>query len=149
MWCNTETSTHPRMRRVSRGQSAQTTARDANEHPLAMRTECSKCVKSDLVKSSILLTCIGRRREIYNTFTFDNDDDNMKFNIIIEKFDEYCSPRKNITFQRHNFFTCHQKEGQSFDQFVTELKKLSQECEFGELCNSLIRDVVFNGSLRQ
>ena len=32
--------------------------------------------KSKKVKSSILLTCIGKRaREIYNTFTFANDED--------------------------------------------------------------------------
>ena len=111
-------------------------------------TAAEKDKKSDLVKSSILLTCIGKKgREIYNTFTFNNIDDNMKFNLIIEKFDEYCSPRKNITFLRYKFFTCRQKEGQSFDQFVTELKKLSQECEFGELCNSLIRDVIIMGLL--
>ena len=69
----------------------------------------------------------------------------MKYNEIIKHFDEYSSPQKNITFQRYKFFTCGQKEGQSFDQFVTELKKLSQECEFGELRNSFIRDVIIMG----
>ena len=58
-------------------------------------TAAEKDKKSDLVKSSTLLTCIGKKvSEIYNTFTFENDDDNMKFNIIIEKFDEYCSPER-------------------------------------------------------
>ena len=32
-------------------------------------------------------------------------------------------------------------------KFVTEFKKLSQDCEFGELCNSLIRDVIIMGLL--
>ncbi len=36
--CNTETSTHPRMRRVSWGQSAQTTTRDAGFAILRMNT---------------------------------------------------------------------------------------------------------------
>ena len=58
-------------------------------------TAAEKDKKSDLVKSSVLLTCIGKKaREIYNTFTFENDDENMKFNIIIEKFDEYCFPER-------------------------------------------------------
>lgn len=109
-------------------------------------TATEKDKKSDQVKSSILLTCIGKKgREIYNTFIFDSDEDKMKFKAIVEKFDEYCSPRKNITFQRYKFFTCRQKEGQSFGQFVTELKKLSQDCEFGQLANSLIRDVIIMG----
>ena len=112
-------------------------------------TAAQKDRKSEVVKSSILLSCIGKKgREIYNTFTFENDDDNMKFNTLIQKFDEYCSLRKNITFQRYKFFTCRQEEGQSFDdQFVTELKKLRQECEFGGLCNSLICDVITMGLL--
>ena len=56
-------------------------------------TAAKKDRKSDPVKSSILLTCIGRKgRKIYNTFTFENDYDDMKFNILIQKFDEYCSP---------------------------------------------------------
>ena len=50
-------------------------------------TEAS--AKSDKVKSSILLTCIGKHgREIYNTFTFDSAADTMKFDFILQKFDE-------------------------------------------------------------
>ena len=104
--------------------------------------------KSDAIKSSILLTCIGKKgREVYNTFTFATDHDKMKFTKIIEKMDEFCTPCKNITFSRYNFFTCRQREGESFDDFVTNLKKLSQDCEFGTLCDSLIRDVIIIGIL--
>ena len=49
--------------------------------------------------------------------------------------------------------TYKQKEGQSFDEFMTQLKKLSSDCEFGELKKSLIKDIVVIGvadeSLRQ
>ena len=61
--------------------------------------------KSEKIKSSILLTCIGKHaREVYNTFTFAEPDDNMKVGPILEKFTEYCNPRKNITFTRYQFF---------------------------------------------
>ena len=66
----------------------------------------------------------------------------MKFCKILEKFDEYCNPRKNLTFLRYKFFTYRQKEGKSFDDSVTLLKKLSADHKFGELKNSLIRDVI-------
>ena len=56
--------------------------------------------KPDKVKSSILLSCIGKRgREIYNTFTF-AEGDNMKTSKIPEQFDQYCLPQKNLTFLR-------------------------------------------------
>ena len=38
-----------------------------------------------------------------------------------------------------------QKEGQSFDEFMIQLKKLSIDCEFGGLKNSLIKDIVVIG----
>ena len=105
-----------------------------------------KDAKSDKIKSSILLHCIGQKgREIYDCFTFESNDDKMKFSKILEKFDEYCNPRKNLTFLCYKFFTCRQKEGESSDDFVTQLKKLSANYEFGELKDSLIWDVIIIG----
>ena len=98
------------------------------------------------VKSSILLHCIGHKgREIYNTFLVEPREHSMIFTKIIEKFDEYCIPRKSITFLRHKFFTHRQVQGQSFDEFVTSLRKLSADSEFGDLNSSLIRDIIVVG----
>ena len=77
--------------------------------------------KSDNIKTSIFLTCIGKQGlEIYNTFTRASDEEKMKLKPVMEKFEAYCKPRKNITLIRHHFFTYRQSEGQSFDGFVTE-----------------------------
>jgi transposase InsO family protein len=104
--------------------------------------------KTDNTKTSILLTCIGKQGlEIYNTFVFRNDGDKMKLKPVMEKFEAYCKPRKNITLIRHHFFTYKQGEGQTFDAFITELKKRSSQCEFGTLRDSLIRDMVVIGVL--
>ena len=64
---------------------------------------------------------------------------------MLEKFTSYCNPRKNITILRHKFFTCKQVEGQSFNDFVTELKKHVSECEFGDLTTSLTKDMIVCG----
>ena len=66
----------------------------------------------------------------------------MKFNIVIEKFKEYCNPRTNVTFLTYKFVTYKQIDGQSFDEFVTELKKRSAKCQFGTLRNELVRDFI-------
>ena len=101
--------------------------------------------KANKVKSSILLTCIGPQgREIYNTFNFE-EGEHMNFDSIIKQFDEYCLPKKNLTLIRHRFFTYTQKEGQSFSEFIVQLKKLSTDCEFNELKESLIRDMIIVG----
>ena len=91
-------------------------------------TATEKNKKSDEFKSSILLTCIGLRgRKVYNTFVFDDDSMKMNFSNILQQFDDYCSHQKNVTFLRYKCFSYRQSEGQCFDYFVTELKKLSKE----------------------
>ena len=60
--------------------------------------------------------------EVDNTFTWDDADDKNKVNKIIEKFDQYCNLRKNITWERHKFSTQNQQPGESIDQYVTNLK---------------------------
>ena len=116
-------------------------------------TTTEKTKKPDEVKPSILSTCIGpRRREVSDTFVFDDVSMKMNFNNILQQFDDYCSPKKNVTFLRYTFLSYRQSEGQCFVQykildnnFPTELKKRSKECEFSDLQNSLIIDMIVIG----
>ena len=55
---------------------------------------------------------------------------------------KYCNPRKKIIIPRHKFFTYRQQEGQNFYDFVTELKILTSECQFRNLQDSLIKDMI-------
>ena len=99
--------------------------------------------KSNEVKTSRLLTAVGEKaRHVYYTFTFDNEEDSMKLDVVLKKFDEYMSPKKNLTYMNYRFFAYNQDEGQSIDESITELKSRSEHCEFGDLKNSLIRDKI-------
>ena len=60
---------------------------------------------------------------MHNIFTFNEDGDKFKLKVVLERFQEYCNPRVNITFLRHLFFTCREEDGQTFDEFISELKK--------------------------
>ena len=60
----------------------------------------------------MLLTCIGKQeRETYDTFEFENTAGKLKLKAVLKKFEEYCNPRGNTTFERHKFFTYRQKKG--------------------------------------
>ena len=79
-----------------------------------MATESAE--KAQAIQTTIFLTCIGKQGlEIYNTFTFSNEEDKMKLKPVVERFEAYCKPRKNITLVRHNFLTPKQHHGVSFD----------------------------------
>ena len=62
----------------------------------------------------------------------------MRLASVLEKIPEYCKPRRNISILRHKFFASV--------YFVAELKKLSSECEFETLHDSVIKDMIVCGT---
>ena len=72
-----------------------------------------------------------------------------KIEVLFAKFDEYCEPRKNIIMERYKFNTRVQRNDETADQYVTELKLLAKNCEFGILESELIRDRVVYGIMSE
>ena len=102
--------------------------------------------KEEKTKAATLLHVVGTEAlEVYNTFTWDSAGDEMKVEPIMAKFEAYCNPRKNVTWERHVFNTRSQLPGEPIDHFVTDLRMKAKTCEFGELTDSLIRDRVVEG----
>ncbi|XP_037292617.1 uncharacterized protein LOC119188801 [Manduca sexta] len=98
----------------------------------------------DDAKISLLLHVMGDEGiEIYNTFEFEKETRN--YETIVEKFDSYFQPLKNETMCRHLFFTRNKGCEESFEEYVMALKKLSQDCAFENLRDSLIRDQIIRG----
>ncbi|KAL4719941.1 hypothetical protein ACJJTC_019252 [Scirpophaga incertulas] len=94
---------------------------------------------------AVLLHCMGEQCvEIYNTFNF-NDEEEKKFDSVIDQFNKYFIPIQNECFNSHIFFSRNQLDGEKIDSYVTELKKLASDCNFGELKNRLIRDRIVAG----
>ncbi|KAK3741617.1 hypothetical protein QZH41_019256 [Actinostola sp. cb2023] len=103
--------------------------------------------KHEKIQYSTFLTIAGEDAlEIYNTFTFEEAEAN-KVKPLIKKFEAYCNPRKNVTYERHKFNTRCQEPDEKIDRYVTELRKLAKSCEFSELTDSLIRDRIVCGIL--
>ena len=87
--------------------------------------------------------------EVYNTFTFGENEDRTNLEHVIDKFTNYCTPKKNVVFERYQFFSRAQSSGEAIELFVTDLKKKSLTCEFGDLRESLIRDRIVCGVTSQ
>ncbi|UYV61625.1 K02A2.6-like [Cordylochernes scorpioides] len=107
-------------------------------------TEIDK--KSIPRQRAILLYNIGELAlDIYSTFKIQETDASPTVPDILELFDGHFKPYKNTTYKRYQFFTTEQGENQNFDDYVTELKNKSMDCEFGELADSLVRDRIIIG----
>ncbi|GBL90205.1 hypothetical protein AVEN_130322-1 [Araneus ventricosus] len=77
--------------------------------------------KTESQKVAILLHVIGEEcLEIYNAFS---KVSSASMNDILAKFEAHFVPQCNITYERQRLFLLVQREGQSVDDFITELRR--------------------------
>lgn len=101
--------------------------------------------KPEARKVAILLHVAGEEAmEKFETFGL-TDDQKKKLDDVLKAFDEFCTPKVNERVERHIFFTRVQNSGENFTCFLTDLKKLSASCDFGDLKDSLIKDRIICG----
>lgn len=67
-----------------------------------------------------------------NTFEFEPEENKKKINVVLTKFDDYRSPRKNTSFERFEFWNQSQQEGETINQFVIALKRMIKNYEYTE-----------------
>ena len=109
-------------------------------------TSTEKHKKSDDIKIAILLRCLGREAlKVFNTFQFESEDEKKTYANVLKKFQSYCKPKLNLTYERYVFNSRSQKEGEPLDSFIAEIRALAQSCDFGNLTDSLIRDRIVCG----
>ncbi|XP_046811178.1 uncharacterized protein LOC124420862 [Lucilia cuprina] len=96
--------------------------------------------QADRRKVALLLHHLGSDSlEIFNSFN--EDVDSIAYSTLVEKFESFFIPKVNIAMERHKFFICKQQPNQAIDEYVTILKNLSLNCEFGSLREDLVRDI--------
>ena len=101
--------------------------------------------KGDKQKIAFLLHVASKQAiEVLNTFTM-TDEEKDSYDAAIAKFEEYCNPKKNETYERYVFNSRTQAQGEPVEQFITELKIKVRTCGFGTLKNSMIRERIVLG----
>ena len=98
--------------------------------------------KSEHVQVATLLTVIGEEaREVYSTFAWATPGDSKKIAPVLKNFKEYCQPLRNVPFERYIFNKRAQEAGESYDQYRTALRKLSENCSFHTItADEILRD---------
>lgn len=101
--------------------------------------------KEDETKVAIFLNVAGEEaQDIFQTLKM-SEEDQKNYQKVIDEFKKYCKPLRNETFDRYKFFKRNQGDGEEFDHYLTDLKILAKNCNFGELEDSLIRDKIVSG----
>ena len=100
--------------------------------------------KENPTKTAILLHCAGPQvLDIYDTFTFANDEEKNDPEKVLEKLEIYCNPRQNEVLESHRFWSTNCIS--PFDKFLTELRVKVETCNYGDQKDRMIRDkIVFS-----
>jgi hypothetical protein len=64
---------------------------------------------------------------------------------IKEAFESYLKPRKNVIYERFIFYNRKQEEQESFEHFLTDLKKIIKSYEFGLQEKDMLSDRIVIG----
>ena len=103
--------------------------------------------KSELVQVSTLLTCMGNEaRRIFDTFEWENPEDQNNIEAVLQMFEKHIAPLANIPFERFSFNIRNQEPGESFEKYVTQLRLLARNCEFENInSDEILRDRILFG----
>ena len=100
--------------------------------------------KSEEEKCNYLMIWVGDKgRDIYNRWELAADEA-KKLETYYTRFETYVKPRSNKVFARHEFHLRVQQAGESFEQFLTELKLLVKDCGYADP-DEMVRDRVVIG----
>ena len=101
---------------------------------------------NDARKIGLFLTVAGpEAQELYRTFSYETGEDKTKYDTVLSKFETFCTPKRNDIFERYKFRMREQEDGESFEQFLTDLRLKADSCSYGTLKNDMIRDQIVIG----
>lgn len=91
------------------------------------------------MKTALLLSVAGDDGlEVYNNFIF--KEGQQDYDTVIKKSDEYCASQLNEVHKRYLFRQRVLAPGDPSEQFIRDLRKLANSCNFGTLMDSKIPD---------
>ncbi|CAB4034315.1 Hypothetical predicted protein [Paramuricea clavata] len=97
-------------------------------------------INNDARKRALLLHYAGER--VYEIYEAEKGESGNTYANTKEVLTKYFEPKTNIQIEIYNFRSCKQKEGQSLDEFVTELRQLSKNCGFTDVDKEILSQVI-------
>ncbi|VDI10629.1 Hypothetical predicted protein [Mytilus galloprovincialis] len=105
--------------------------------PLAKTAEAQKC--------NYLMIWIGNKgRDIYSTWDL-SVDDKKKLDVHYQNFEKHVRPKSNKIYSRYKFLSRVQKEIDTFEEYLTDLKILVKDCGYATP-EEMVRDAIVFGT---
>ena len=103
-------------------------------------------LKSKATQVGILQHTAGAEAQyVHETFDFDVHEDKDDYELVLTKFRTSFETRKNIVFERYQFWGRNQSESEPVDQWVTDLRTKAAKCDVQTHDSDMIRDKIVLG----
>ena len=96
--------------------------------------------EDDLRQVSTLLYCLGQDAEDILRSPNISAENRGSYTAVLAAFDAFFKVRRNVIFERARFNRRNQQEGESVEKYIVALYSLSENCEYGDLRDEMIRD---------
>ena len=102
--------------------------------------------KEEKIQVVTLLHVLGKECvEIFSNFVWTSEGDRDKIAAVEEKFNSHCAPLTSRHFNRFLFIERKQHEGETVDEFCSDLKTLAKNCDLGDKEDSWITSMFVLG----
>ena len=91
---------------------------------------------------STLLSIIGEDGvKAHDTFTWNEDENADDISQVLKKFDEFCTPRTQVKYERYRFNNRNQEPGENISTYLTELRTIAKNCAHDTITpDEILRD---------
>ena len=80
----------------------------------------------------------AQAEDIFESFHLSTEE-SKNYDQVISSFRKYFVPKANVIYERAVFNRRVQNPGESVDEFITALHKLSSSCNYGAIREELVR----------
>lgn len=122
-------------------------ANDLDEIPLAEDGSNANAVKRRADKrKAILLSVIGQETySLLRNLVSPAKPTDKSYNDLVSALKKHYEPTCSVTVERYKFHTRTRKSNESVPEYVSELKKLAEKCNFNETLNDMLKDRLVAG----
>ncbi|XP_042913373.2 uncharacterized protein [Parasteatoda tepidariorum] len=107
--------------------------------------EANSIVDGSKKRATLLAVCGIKTLSIIRTLVSPKEVTEFKFQELIKLLKEHFCPKSSEIFRRFKFHKRFQSKLESVNAFVTELRKLAEDCNFGETLSERLRDQLVCG----
>ena len=97
-------------------------------------------------QKAILLNVVGAESyQLMRSLTAPKKPTEKSFDQLVALVKEHHHPKPSVILQRFKFGSRRQKPGEPIANFVSDLRRLSEHCDFGETLDDMLRDRIVCG----